>query len=53
MRKKHLVICGLLALVGTIAVATVLGTASSSKAAATNTCNLVGTQQSDCFKVIV
>jgi hypothetical protein len=52
LRKKLLVTCGLFALVGTIAVAAVLGTATSGKAAATDTCHLVGTQP-DCFKVIV
>jgi hypothetical protein len=52
MRKNLLLLCSVLALVGLIAVAAVLGTASSGKAAATNTCNLVGTQP-DCFKVIV
>jgi len=42
MRKKLLVICGLFVLVGTIAVAAVLGTAGIGKAASTNTCALVG-----------
>ena len=42
MRKKLLVICGLFALVGTIAVAAVLGIAGTGKAASTNTCALVG-----------
>lgn len=38
MRKKLLVISGLFALVGTIAVAAVLGVAGTGKAASTNTC---------------
>ena len=42
MRKKLLVTCGLFALVGTIAVAAVLGIAGTGKAASTNTCALVG-----------
>lgn len=42
MRKKLLVISGLVVLVGTIAVAAVLGVAGTGKAASTNTCALVG-----------
>jgi hypothetical protein len=42
MRKELLVISGLFALVGTIAVAAVLGVAGTGKAASTNTCALVG-----------
>lgn len=52
MRKTFVVLCGFSALVGLIVIAAVLGTASSGKAAATNTCNLVDGQP-DCFKVIV
>jgi hypothetical protein len=54
MRKKLLVVCGLFALVGTIAVAAVLGIAGVGKAASTNTCALVGTPPApNCFSVSV
>jgi hypothetical protein len=42
MRKKILLLSGVLALAGTIAVAVVLGIAGVGKAASTNTCQLVG-----------
>ncbi len=53
MRKKLLVICGLFALVGTIAVAAVLGIAGVGKAASKNTCTQPTGQPPDCLTVKV